>query len=62
MAYQFVCMKKFVIVTGLRCHPPSEPLLKVTPLKKLRENKTSKSIKDWKKKDNCQPIQPPNST
>jgi len=42
-------MKEYSIVTGLRCHPPSESLLKVTPLKKPRENKASKSIKVGKK-------------
>ncbi|KAG5586807.1 hypothetical protein H5410_047241 [Solanum commersonii] len=39
-------MKEYSIVTELRCHPPSESLLKVTPLKKPRENKASKSIKE----------------
>lgn len=43
------CMKEFVIMTGLSYHPPSEPLFKVTPLKKLKENKTSKSVKTEKK-------------
>ena len=43
------CMKEFVIMTGLSCHPPSEPLFKVTPLKTLRENKTSKLVKTEKK-------------
>ncbi|KAH0699093.1 hypothetical protein KY284_013308 [Solanum tuberosum] len=42
-------MKEFVIVTGLRCHPPSEPLPKVARLRKSREKKISKSVKVGKK-------------
>ncbi|KAH0781298.1 hypothetical protein KY290_000896 [Solanum tuberosum] len=32
-------MKEFAIVTGLRCHPPSEPLPKLARLRKPREKK-----------------------
>ncbi|KAG5596069.1 hypothetical protein H5410_037301 [Solanum commersonii] len=42
-------MKEFAIVTGLRCHPPSEPLPKVARLRKPREKKISKSVKVGKK-------------
>ncbi|KAH0753936.1 hypothetical protein KY290_024206 [Solanum tuberosum] len=42
-------MKEFAIVTGLRCHPPSEPLPKVACLRKPREKKISKSVKVGKK-------------
>ncbi|KAH0730698.1 hypothetical protein KY285_001610 [Solanum tuberosum] len=42
-------MKEFAIVTGLRCHPPSEPLPKVARLRKPREKKISKSVKVAKK-------------
>ncbi|KAH0659331.1 hypothetical protein KY289_028079 [Solanum tuberosum] len=42
-------MKEFAIVTGLRCHPPSEPLPKVACLRKPREKKISKSVKVSKK-------------
>ncbi|KAG5587452.1 hypothetical protein H5410_047886 [Solanum commersonii] len=42
-------MKEFAIVTGLRCHPPSEPLPKVARLRKSREKKISKSVKVGKK-------------
>ncbi|KAG5596024.1 hypothetical protein H5410_037256 [Solanum commersonii] len=42
-------MKEFAIVTGLRCHPPSEPLPKVARLRNPREKKISKSVKVDKK-------------
>lgn len=42
-------MKEFSIVTGLRCHSPSEPLPKVARLRKPREKKISKSVKVGKK-------------
>ncbi|KAG5627958.1 hypothetical protein H5410_013176 [Solanum commersonii] len=42
-------MKEFAIVTGLRCHPPSEPLPKVARLRKPREKKISKLVKVDKK-------------
>ncbi|KAH0659568.1 hypothetical protein KY289_028316 [Solanum tuberosum] len=42
-------IKEFAIVTGLRCHPPSEPLPKVARLRKPREKKISKSVKVGKK-------------
>ncbi|KAH0689196.1 hypothetical protein KY289_016554 [Solanum tuberosum] len=42
-------MKEFAIVTGLRCHPPSEPLPKVARSRKPREKKISKSVKIGKK-------------
>ncbi|KAH0731586.1 hypothetical protein KY289_002774 [Solanum tuberosum] len=42
-------MKEFAIVTGLRCHPPSEPLPKVARLRRPREKKISKSVKVGKK-------------
>ncbi|KAH0761255.1 hypothetical protein KY290_017328 [Solanum tuberosum] len=42
-------MKEFAIVTGLRCHPPSEPLPKVARSRKPREKKISKSVKVGKK-------------
>ncbi|KAH0658941.1 hypothetical protein KY285_027490 [Solanum tuberosum] len=42
-------MKEFAIVTGLRCHPPSEPLPKVARLRKSKEKKIFKSVKVGKK-------------
>ncbi|KAH0670091.1 hypothetical protein KY289_024584 [Solanum tuberosum] len=42
-------MKEFSIVTGLRCHPPFEPLPKVARLRKPREKKISKLVKVGKK-------------
>ncbi|KAG5573787.1 hypothetical protein H5410_063553 [Solanum commersonii] len=42
-------MKEFSIVTGLRCHPSSEPLPKVARLRKSREKEIFKSIKIGKK-------------
>ncbi|KAG5617242.1 hypothetical protein H5410_017066 [Solanum commersonii] len=42
-------MKEFAIMTGLRCHPPSEPLPKVERLRKSKEKKISKSVKIGKK-------------
>ncbi|KAG5612052.1 hypothetical protein H5410_023333 [Solanum commersonii] len=42
-------LEEFAIVTRLRCHPPSEPLPKVTRLRNPREKKISKSVKVGKK-------------
>lgn len=42
-------IKDFFIVTELKCHPTSEPSSTVTPLKKSKKDKTSKSPKTSKK-------------
>lgn len=42
-------MKKFSIVTGLRCHPPFKPLSTVTPTKKSNTYKTFKLTMEGKK-------------